>query len=125
MTEKTKVVLALLGIAFLWALLSLLPRYLSTSFALFQQIYLRFIFGSLFILAFFRNKISFTKMFSLGRRDFLPIFGRAFIYYLLGVSLFTQAIIITKISNVSFIGAVPMTAILGFILFKEKISLER
>jgi len=125
MTEKTKGALALLGITFLWSLLALLPRYLSTSFAVLQQVYLRFIFASVFIGVFFYRRISLKKIFSLNKRDFLPIFSRAFIYYLLGVSLFTKAIIITKISNVSFIGALPLTAVFGFLLFKEKLNWQK
>lgn len=125
MTEKTKGTLALLGIAFLWSILALLPRYLSTSFAVLQQTYLRFVFASIFILVFFFRRINFKKIFTLSRRDFLPIFSRAFIYYLLGVSLFTKAIITTKISNVSFIGALPLTAVFGFLFFKEKLTLAK
>lgn len=125
MTEKSKGVLAVLGIAFLWSLLALLPRYLSTSLEIFQQTYLRFVFASVFIWLLFRRRISFQKIFSLGRRDWWPIFWRSVFYYLLGVSLFTKAIVITKISNVSFIGALPLTAIIGLAFFKEKISRQQ
>lgn len=125
MTEKTKGVLALLGLTFVWSLLALLPRYLATSFPLFQQIYLRFLFGFVFTTLIFRRRINYQKIFTSSYKDLFPIVFRSVSYYLFGVSLFTWAIINTKISNVSFIGALPMTAILGFILFKEKLTLSK
>ena len=125
MTEKNKGVLALLGLALVWSMLALLPRYLATSFALFQQIYLRFIFGFTFTALIFYRRINYRKILTSSGRDLLPIIFRSISYYLLGVSLFTWAILNTKISNVSFIGALPFTAILGFILFKEKLTLSK
>lgn len=122
MREKTKGVLALLGIAFVWSLMAMLPRYLSTSLPLFQQVYLRFVMAALLIALVFSKQIKWALLASGSIKDYWPIFLRTLFYYYLGVTLYTQAVIVTKISNASFIGALPLMAILGFILFKEKVT---
>jgi drug/metabolite transporter (DMT)-like permease len=43
----------------------------------------------------------------------------------MGVGLYNFAILNTKISNVVFIGAIPMTAILGFVLLRERITFSK
>ena len=125
MTEKTKGVLALLGIALVWSLMAMLPRYLSTALPLFQQVYLRFFCAAVFIAIIFRKQINFRQIFSGSAKDYWPIFLRTLLYYYLGVTLYTQAVIVTKISNASFIGALPLMAVLGFILFKEKVTASK
>ncbi len=125
MTEKNKGVVALIGIAFVWSLMAMLPRYLSTSLPLFQQVYLRFLMGSIFIALVFRKSINYQQILSGKFKDYWPIFLRALFYYYFGVTLYTQAVITTKISNVSFIGALPIMAVLGFVIFKEKATLNK
>lgn len=73
----------------------------------------------------FRNDLDFRKLHKISRREWFLLLFRAFTYYVVGVTLFSQAIILTKYSNVSFIGAIPMTAIYGFILLKEKATLAK
>mgnify|MGYP001607942468 FL=1 len=125
MTEKTKGLMALIGIAFVWSLMAMLPRYLSISLPLFQQVYLRFLCASVFIALVFRKQINVQQIFSGSGKDYWPIFLRTLFYYYLGVTLYTQAVIVTKISNASFIGALPLMAVLGFILFKEKVTANK
>lgn len=125
MTEKNKGVLALTALAFVWAIQGLLPRYLSTSLQLFQQVYLRFALGAVFTAIIFYRQINFAKIFSVGWRDWWPLIGRAASYYLLGVTLFTQSVLLTKLSNVSFINALPLTALIGWLVFKEKVNLKK
>ena len=125
MAEKNKGLVALIGIAFIWSLMAMLPRYLSTTLPLFQQVYLRFFCAAIFIAIIFRKQIDFRQIFSGSIKDYWPIFLRTLFYYYLGVTLYTQAVIVTKISNASFIGALPLMAVLGFILFKEKVTANK
>lgn len=125
MTEKTKGATALIGIAFTWSLMAMLPRYLSISLPLFQQVYLRFFCAVVFIGLVFRKSINLRQILSGSIKDYWPIFLRTLFYYYLGVTLYTQAVIVTKISNASFIGALPLMAILGFLIFKEKVTVNK
>jgi drug/metabolite transporter (DMT)-like permease len=50
---------------------------------------------------------------------------RSLFYYALGVVLYTQALLLTKISNVTFVDSVPMVALLGFLFLKEKFYFKK
>ncbi|MDZ4228637.1 MAG: DMT family transporter, partial [Patescibacteria group bacterium] len=125
MTEKSKGVLALIALTFVWSLQGMLPRYLSISLPLFQQVYLRFVLGAVFIAVIFHRQINWKRTLVISWRDLWPMLARVISYYLLGVTLFTKAIILTTISNVSFINALPFTALLGWLIFREKFNLKK
>jgi drug/metabolite transporter (DMT)-like permease len=124
-TEHQKGVLALILLALLFASMGLFARYLATGFLLFQQVYLRMLAAFIIGYVVFRKQINMGKLRKLPLREWLIILFRAVSYSLFGIILFTQAIIIAKYSNVSFIGSLPMTAILGFILLREKFSFSK
>jgi len=121
-TEHQKGVLALILLSLVFASMGLFARYLSTGFVLLQQVYLR-VFVAFFLgLIFFKNDLDFKKLKKIGKKEWGLLLFRSTASYLFGVTLFTQAIILTKYSNVSFIGALPMVAILGALLLKEKLT---
>lgn len=124
-TEREKGIIALIILSFVFASMGLFARYLATGFLLFQQVYLRMFaaFGIGFF--FFRKELDFGKLKKISFRDWAIIILRATSYALFGIILFTQAIVITKYSNVSFIGALPTTAILGFLLLREKFTAQK
>lgn len=124
-SDKEKGVLALVLLAMVFASMGLFARYLSTGFLLFQQVYLRML--AAFVVGYFvfRKQIDLSKLKKISKKDWFVIILRAVSYSLFGIILFTQAIIITKYSNVSFIGSLPMTAVLGFILLHEKFSYKK
>lgn len=124
-TEKEKGVLSLVLLALVFASMGLFARYLATGFLLFQQVYLRML--AAFIVGFliFRSQIDLSKLQKISGKDWAIIALRAVSYALFGIILFTQAIVLTKYSNVSFVGSIPMTAILGFILLKERFSWQK
>ena len=124
-TEHQKGVLAIVLLTVCYGILPLIPRYLSTSFELFQQVYLRLAAGFLMSFFIFRKQIDIPKVVKLPVKEWGFVALRAFVYYFLGVILYTQALLLTKISNVAFIGAIPMTAILGFVILKEKFSSKK
>lgn len=124
-TNREKGVLALALLALVFASMGLFARYLSTSFSTYQQVYLRL--TAAFVLSFlaFRTQIDWRKFKKVSKKDWGIILLRAISYSLFGIVLFTQAILITKYSNVSFISSLPMTAVLGFILIGETFNFKK
>src|SRR3989304_10533001 len=124
-SDHEKGILSLVLLALVFASMGLFARYLSTGFLLFQQVYLRML--AAFVVGFlvFRKSLSIAKFKKITVRDWAIIVLRAVSYSLFGIILYTQAIIITKYSNVSFIGSLPMTAVLGFILLGEKFTWKK
>lgn len=115
----------LVWLAFIYAVMGIFVRYLSTSFAVFQQIYLRMFAGFLLSLVFFNKSLDLSKLRRISGREWLLLTIRAFSLYLLGVNLYTRALLLTKYSNVSFIGSLPLVALFGFILFKERLTFKK
>lgn len=124
-TESEKGVLAIILLDVFYGILPLIPRFLNTSLELFQQVYLRLAFGLVFLLLFFHRQIDFKKIIHLPRREWLIVAIRAIIYYFFGVILYTESLLLTKISDVAFISAIPMTAILGFLILREKLTTKK
>lgn len=120
--KKDRGVLSLVAVTFVWAALTIFPRYLSESFGLFQQVYLRLFTAFLFALVFFNRNLKLEKLRKIKKKEWFLLIARSLSYYLFGILLFTQAILITKINNVAFIGAIPMTAVLGWLLMREKLT---
>lgn len=118
----TKGILALLILAFVFASMGLFARYLNTDFTILQQTYLRIFAALLLGLVFFQKDLTFTKFLRIPTHDWKVIIFRSVALYLLGVTLFSYAIVNAKFSNVSFISAVPFVALLGFLFLKEKIT---
>lgn len=125
LTEKQKGLGAIFTLTIVYGILPLFPRYLDTAFELFQQVYLRMFVGFVILLILFHRQINFKKMFALRFPELRGIFLRAFFYYTLGVGLYTVAILMTKVSNVVFIGSIPFTALLGFVLLREKVTVPK
>jgi len=124
-SDKHKGVIALILLALVFASMGLFARYLATGFLLFQQVYLRMFAALLICLILFRKQIDFKKFLKVTAKDWFIIVLRAVSYSLFGIILFTQAILVTKYANVSFISALPMTALLGFLLLGEMFSLKK
>ncbi len=125
LTERKKGIIALFALVVVWGILPIIPRFLSTSFKLFQQVYLRMFLGFIISFILFSKKINLNKFSLMPFRDLLLIIFRATFYFLLGVVLNTQALLLTKISNVTLIGTIPIMAILGFIILKEKVTVKK
>ena len=125
LSQKQKGILALVGLAFTYATFGFFTRYLAVRFGFFQQLYLRIIAGLLLGFVIFARQFDFSKLKKIATSEWLLIFFRSLGYYLLGAALFNKAVLLTKISTVAFIGSIPMTAILGFILLKEEVTLKK
>lgn len=125
LSEKQKGVASLILLSLLFASMGIFARYMKTSFTLLQQVYLRIIAAFIISVFVFNKNIDFRKFLKLPKRDWLVLSFRSLMMYVLGVAMFTYGIINAKYSNVSFINALPATAILGFILLKEKVTFQK
>ncbi|KKS90062.1 MAG: hypothetical protein UW37_C0011G0011 [Candidatus Gottesmanbacteria bacterium GW2011_GWA2_44_17] len=125
MTRKQKGIIALVLVALSWGILPIFPRFLNTSFALYQQLYLRIGAAFFFSILFFHKDIALNKIFHIPFRDTLLLVLRAISYWVLAAGAMTMSLLITKVSNVMFIQALPATAILGTLFFHEKITIRK
>jgi drug/metabolite transporter (DMT)-like permease len=124
-SSKTKAIATLVVYAFLASCMGIFVREMSRYFTTFQQIYLRASVG--FILAFFiyGRKIRFQDLLSMPLRDAAIMLIRIFSLYLFGIVLYTKAITNASYANVTFIFALPYSAILGFLILKEKLTFTK
>ena len=123
----SKTTIAIIGViisALLGALMGVFSRQLATHFELFQQIGLRATTGALIGLLFYSSRINFSNIKKIGRKDLFLILIRSW-SVLIGIGLFTYAINNGNFANVNFIYSLPTTAILGFILLKEKVTWQK
>jgi len=124
-SNKQKGILALIGLAVVYSSMGLFVRFLSLSFTFFQQIYLRLFAAVIIGFIIYNRSFNYSKLRKIKLTEWLLLIFRAATYYLLGLALYTKSILLTKISVVSFIGSIPMTAILGTLIYKEKITYKK
>lgn len=113
-------IFALIVVTTMFASIGIFTRYMQTSFALFQQTYLRMACALLLGFIFFGNDLHTSKLRKVSLNDWILLLLRSFSNYIGGVILFTLAIFNTTLGNVSLIQALPFIAILGMIFFQEK-----
>ncbi len=123
--DERKGVIALVILAFGFGLVAISARYLSYSFTLFQQLYLSIGVAFLFGIPIFGRKLRISKITKIPHKDWALLFSRVILGYLLGASLYRQSLVLTKVSNVVFLQSIPFGAIIGFTLFREKISAKK
>lgn len=124
-SEHTKGIIALIALALTVASMGLFIRPLSVVFTVLQQLYLRIFVALLIGFIWFYKKLDFTKLRKISIKEWLLLIFRSLSFYWLGVNLFTQAVILTKLSNVSFVRSLPMTAVLGALLLGEKLNSKK
>jgi len=121
-SESQKGAVSLIGLALVVSSMGLFMRYLSGAFSVLQQVYLRILVAFLIGFIWFYKDLDFSKLKKIKTKEWWLLGFRSITFYLLGVNLFTQAMIATKYSNVSFIRSLPMTAILGMLVLGEKLT---
>lgn len=120
-----KGVLALVLMNFFGASMGVFARYLHEGMSLFQQVGFRIFAGFLFSCLIFYKHIDLRKLQEIKLNQWALLILRGFAIYLIGISFGTVAYINGKYSNISFIMAFPMTAILGTLIFKDKLSVKK
>lgn len=116
---------ALILLTFFWGLLAVSIRYLSFHFSLFQHLYLTIGLGFLSSLILFPRSLTFQKIKNIPKTDWAVMISRALIGFVIGATLYRESIALTKISNVTFLQAIPFAALFGVILFKEKLNVKK
>jgi len=123
-SERQKAIFSLVLLAFSFASIGIFIRFLSTGFPLYQQIYLRLFIAFLLGLVFFR-RVRLSIFLSLKGKEWGLLLLRAFSMYVIAFILYNRAILLTKYASVGFIGSLPSTAILGVLIFKERLGLKK
>jgi drug/metabolite transporter (DMT)-like permease len=119
--ENTKGILSLILLAFVFATMGIFARYLSSSFELFEQTYLRIGLAFLISILFFISKIDFKKIQRIPTKDVHLILLRSISLYL-GIVLITQAFLTTSYSSATFVATLPLLPLFGYFILKEKIN---
>jgi drug/metabolite transporter (DMT)-like permease len=125
LSDQTKGALAIVVMTFAFATMAVFARFLNeANFSLFEQVYLRlaiaFVVGG-FI---FRKDIRIKKYLTLNKKDTLILIFRALSMYL-GVVLFTEAVIHTKLANASVVAFFPLLPFLAYIFLKESLGIKK
>ena len=119
-TEKG--IAAIITLTAIFALLSVIARYLHTDFEILQQVYLRVFAALLMALVVFSKHLRWRVIVKLHSREWSVLAFRAITTYAVGVTLVSLAANMTLIGNVSFIAALPFVPLLGFLFLKEKVT---
>lgn len=119
-SDRQKGILALVFLAVIYASAGAVIRYLSFSFGLYQQLYLRTLIGLLLGFIFFR-KIDWRKLLKISPREWFLLFTRTGAN-VAAATLWVYATPVTKLANIAFIDSLPLTAVLSFFFCIEKIS---
>lgn len=124
-TEQQKGVLALILLAFGFGMIAITVRYLSYHYTLFQQLYLSVGVAFIFSLFIFQRSLTLKKLKEIPTKDWGIMLFRVVVGYLLAASLYRQSLTLTKISNVTFIQSIPFAGLFGWLLFREKFTLQK
>lgn len=122
-SERTKGVVALIILAWVFATMGVFARYLNLNFDLFEQTYLRIGVAFLLGLALFYRQLDFSKLTTLPKKDAVVLIFRAVSLYV-AVVMVTEAFLSTKYSNASFIATLPFLPLFGYLLLGETIQLR-
>ncbi|MEM7538895.1 MAG: DMT family transporter [Chloroflexota bacterium] len=125
MSAKRISVALLATTALLWSTLGIYIRLLADDFAILQQVYLRIAFAALFVGVIGVRQIRWYLLAQWHLNDWLLIVVRAAFLYLLGVSMTSVAFINGQYTTISLIKALPMTAVLGFLIFNERVTSKK
>jgi drug/metabolite transporter (DMT)-like permease len=118
--QRTKGIIALFILAFVFASFGIFIRYLNANFTIFQQLYLRLSLATVLTFCVFYKDIRLKRLFHMPKKDKLLVTMRAAESYLFASTFNIKAFVLAKYSNVTFLEAIPTTAILGLIFLQEK-----
>lgn len=125
LSRQQKGIIALVGYALFASTIGIFIREMDNYFSNFQQVYMRAFVGMVIAFFLYRKRLSFENISKISKFDLLIMATRVVSLYLFGVVLFTKSITIASYANVTFIFALPYSAILGFIILREKITLKK
>lgn len=113
-------VIALVVLAAIYALTIAVSRYLSTGLGLYEQWYLRYGIGVVLGVIVFHRQISWRKFLHLPRREWAVLLARVLVGHVIAIGIYTLAVKRTSVGLMSFIEVLPMSSVVGMMLFREK-----
>lgn len=120
-SQRTKGVIALAILAWVFATMGVFARYLGTEFELFEQTYLRIGLAFLIGSAIFFKFINWKKYFSISKKDIYILVFRTICLYL-GVALITEGLLNTNYANASLIAVLPIMPLMAYFLLGERLQ---
>ena len=123
-SDHTKGVVAAVLAVFLGTVMGVYARFLYSFFFLFQQIYLRFGIASVLGLLIFRKSINYAKLKKISQKEWFILTIRS-LSYAIAAALWVTSVNTAKYANAMFIDAIPLSAVWGVILFKERMTLKK
>lgn len=120
MAATRKGIIAVILLAAIIAVLSVLARFLSTDFTILQQVYLRVFIALGIAIILFHRHLRWHIIKSMPAREWGILAFRGITGYAVGVTLLSQASTMTTIGNVTFIASLPLVPLLGLLLLGEK-----
>jgi drug/metabolite transporter (DMT)-like permease len=97
-------------------------RMMATSFATWQQVYLRLLVAAVLALIVFRKGLGSSFWSQITPRDWVIYVLRSFAAFTVGIGFVTVAVQHTQISTVSFISSVPVLALFAWVMFRERVK---
>lgn len=122
MNKQLKGMVALLGLALIYGFFPVYVRAVAPYVTPLQQLYIVTFGVSVVLLVQRVLSGKMNELLEMPRRDVIIALVRGILYYLLGAYLYVLAIRMAHIASVVLIQTLPMTAILGVLLFKEKLT---
>lgn len=124
MTSRTKGIISLIILSVIYAGTGVITRFLDPYFSPFQQIYLRTILAFIFGLFIFRKSLDYQKLKRINRKEWILLLLRSGAMFVFGATLWVKATTLTKLANVTFIDALPLTAALSLIFRWKNLRLK-
>lgn len=124
-SDKKKGIIALVILSLVFASMGIFARFLQVDFTILQQTYLRIFIALVLGLIIFHKDLDFKKIKLISTHEWGVLILRSVSLYLIGVTFISQAYIMAKYSNVSFIAGLPVVELFGFILLKEKVTVPK
>lgn len=120
--EFSKALVALIVYALVLGLFGPLVRELSRELQPIQTIYVRVGLAFLICAALFRRHLKPEALLSVSRRDWKIFFVQSFFISNLATVFYTKACLLTSLGNVTFMAALPFTALWGILLYRERLN---
>lgn len=114
--------LALVLLALIYGLTGIFARYFSTHLGVFEQWYLRFLVALIVTVIVFHRKIDYRKFRHISRTEWIVMLVRGIVGFVGALWLYAESTHYTTIGSVAAMQIVPTTALLGILIFHEKVS---
>jgi len=122
--KSQKGITALVLMTFLNSIMGIWVRFLGEHFMTFQQVAARALIGFIIGILVYHKRVRILNLFKKSRKDLLLLLFRS-LSLVIGIGLFTVSIMKTKFANVHFIFSLPMTAFLGIVFLRERLTFKK